>query len=190
MNSETACTKARANTVAGISVSAGESNFHAIVCDCAAWAARGDCRHVWQAAALVTMERAIRCKSWPGISVWHDCCIRIRGISVPGCCVSCRGTHLTSDPPSMSGAPRGEKHPAYRSTAAARGKHMRLADIDVRRRRQFEHCERYCVGYERSVRKGCDRAAWRAVSELALSARSGHRWCSNGCGEAAIQCLP
>jgi hypothetical protein len=31
MNSETACTKARANTVAGISVSAGESNFHAIV---------------------------------------------------------------------------------------------------------------------------------------------------------------
>lgn len=33
-------------------------------------------------------------------------------------------------------------------TAAARGKHMRLADTDVRRRRQFEHCEKYCVGYE------------------------------------------
>ncbi len=31
MNSETACTKAQANTIAGISVSAGESNFRAIV---------------------------------------------------------------------------------------------------------------------------------------------------------------
>jgi hypothetical protein len=31
MNNETACTEARANTVAGISISAGESNFHAIV---------------------------------------------------------------------------------------------------------------------------------------------------------------
>jgi hypothetical protein len=29
-------------------------------CDCAAWVARADCRHVWQAAALVTLERAIQ----------------------------------------------------------------------------------------------------------------------------------
>ena len=29
-------------------------------CDCVAWAARGDCRHVWQAAALITLERAIQ----------------------------------------------------------------------------------------------------------------------------------
>jgi hypothetical protein len=29
-------------------------------CDCEAWAARRDCRHVWQAAALVTLERAIQ----------------------------------------------------------------------------------------------------------------------------------